>query len=198
MKLAIVIALAPDRRSGRVLSDILPADKAVDQVKLAITRKQCPDARFPIIQALKLDSKIREHRFRVLPEDVATVEDDDAPQSADVSPLIPVEIDEGEQMVIINVSTQQEADFLKQLADATKHGCDEIKRLQSSMSDAVAAHQSAIATSAADLQTRTNELEAAASQKAKLVEVVAERDARIAELEAQLAEATAKTKKTAK
>jgi len=63
MRLALLIALAPDRRSGRVLSDLMPADQALAKVKQAIVSNDCPNADFPILQAVAVDAKLREHRF---------------------------------------------------------------------------------------------------------------------------------------
>ena len=186
MKLAIVIALAPDRRSGRVLSNILPADKAIDQVKKAIIGNQCPDARFPILQAVKLDGKFREHRFRVLPGDVAADVEDDGPSSVNIASLIPVKIGEGEQMVIINVTTEDEAKFLRDLAGAAISASKEIPNLQTLL----ATQKADLASLAVVIDARNAEIESCKTE-------VGKRDARIAELEAQLAEAT-KAKKAAK
>lgn len=219
MKLALIIALSPDRRSGRVLSDILPADQAIDKVKRAITDGACPDARFPIIRAISLDAKLREHRFRVTAEDIA----EDTPStelsgSAFLGDLIPVEIGKGEQLVVINVTTEDEAKFLREIAIITEKNHDEIIRIQKAMADEMAAHQTSMAAAQKELadcrdtfvkheglvsgandqiEKLLAEKTAAASQAAKFVEAATERDQRIKDLEAQLAEAV-KAKKPAK
>lgn len=67
MRHAVIIALAPDRRSGIILCpDLLPADQAVARVKEIIAAGAVPDARFPIVQAVAVDgsSTLREHAFR--------------------------------------------------------------------------------------------------------------------------------------
>ena len=72
MRLAIIIALTLDRRTvGRVLSPLLSATEAMAQLKAAVTSGHCPDARFPIVQAVALDSVIKEHRFRPTSGDIA-------------------------------------------------------------------------------------------------------------------------------
>ena len=200
MKLALVIALAPDRRSGRVLSNILPADKAVNQVKLAITSNQCPDASYPILQAVKISDKLREHRFRVNPGDVESDSESDEPHAADVPPLIPVQLGEGEQMVIINVTTQEEADFLKQLADSIIAAGAEITRLHTSNSAALDEAVSSLEASKQELLLCQQSfakheaiISAAKGQIEQLTATKVAADARIAELEAQLAETTTKS-----
>lgn len=65
MKHGIVIGLAPDRRSGRVLGCLVSADEAIRFVKDAITENRCPDARFPILVAVSTSSVLRQHRFTV-------------------------------------------------------------------------------------------------------------------------------------
>lgn len=76
MKLGLLIALTPDRRSvGRVLSPLLPLNEAIDAVKRAIQAGKAPDARFPVLQAVSIGSVAREHRFRPAPEEVAAFED---------------------------------------------------------------------------------------------------------------------------
>jgi hypothetical protein len=72
MRLALIIALTPDRRTiGRVLSPLLTATDAMSQLKEAVTSGRCPDPRFPIVQAVALDSVIKEHRFRPTTGDIA-------------------------------------------------------------------------------------------------------------------------------
>ena len=208
MKLAIVIALAPDRRSGRVLSDLLPADKAIDQVKKAIIGNQCPDARFPILQAIKLDSKFREHRFRVLSGDVEADSEDDAPSSVNIASLIPVEIGEGEQIVIINVTTENEAEFLRDLSSAVVLASKEIPKLQGQLAAAQKAAdllsqntkiaEEVIVRQKADLEAKDKAIEAGNAQIETITKEVQSGCERIKELEAQLAEAAAKAKKAAK
>jgi hypothetical protein len=64
MTLALVISLASDRRSGRVLDGTLvPADQAVKKVKQLITDGRAPDPRFPIVAAISAGNILREHRF---------------------------------------------------------------------------------------------------------------------------------------
>lgn len=67
MRLAVIISLALDRRSGRVHgTDLLPADEAVTKVKQLITSGKPLDPRFPIVAAVAF-STLREHRFNVDP-----------------------------------------------------------------------------------------------------------------------------------
>lgn len=113
MRLALVIALAPDRRSGRVLSGILPADKAVEQVKEAIVANAMHEG-FPNLEAVALDSCLRRHRFK--PDAVLIAED--ASASAPAAELITVELGEGEGKVLLNVTTAEEAAFVRQLAES--------------------------------------------------------------------------------
>lgn len=223
MKLALIIALSPDRRSGRVLSDILPADQAIDKVKRVITDNECPDARFPIIRAISLDAKLREHRFRVTAADIAEdSQPDDQSGAAFLGDLIPVEIGEGEQLVVINVTTEDEAEFLRDLAGAAISASTEIPRLQGLLS-ASQKQSEEMATANQRLASYEQELkdkavafvkqEAAAA--AAITEIarlgliidarnadiescktdVIKRDDRIKELETQLAETVSKAKK---
>lgn len=67
MKLAVILALAPDRRSGRVVSGLLPADQAMAQVKQAINAGGSPDvtAEFSTLAAVDVGSILRQHRFTI-------------------------------------------------------------------------------------------------------------------------------------
>lgn len=118
MRLALLIALAPDRRSGRVLSDLMPADQALAKVKQAIITDDCPDADFPILQAVAVDAKLREHRFTLTPAQIAVfrAKADLKPETLTRDDLIIVELGEGEDKVVINVTTDEEASFLKMLS----------------------------------------------------------------------------------
>jgi hypothetical protein len=113
MRLALVIALAPDRRSGRVLSDILPADQAVAAVKAAIDANRMLEG-FPNLEAVALDSCLRRHRFKA---DASVIPEEGGPEQPQQS-LIVVELGEGDGRVVINVTTEEEADFLRKLADS--------------------------------------------------------------------------------
>lgn len=76
MKLGLLIALTPDRRSvGRVLSPLLPLSEVVGAVKKAIAANKAPDARFPVLQAVSIGSVVREHRFRPTAEEIAAYTD---------------------------------------------------------------------------------------------------------------------------
>lgn len=75
MRLAIILSLALDRRSGRVHgADLLPADEAVTKVKQLITSGKPLDPRFPIVEAVAF-STLREHRFNVDPAELAAWKD---------------------------------------------------------------------------------------------------------------------------
>ncbi len=75
MRLATIISLAPDRRSGRVQGgDLLPADEAVTKVKQLITSGKPLDPRFPIVAAVAF-STLREHRFAVDAAELAAWKD---------------------------------------------------------------------------------------------------------------------------
>lgn len=186
MKLALLIAFAPDRRSGRVLGDVVPADKAIATVKAAIAAGTCPDARFPNLAAVSLSDILRQHRFQVSAADVA-----EASKALDANVLvpsnfIPVQIGEGEQAVIVNVTTDEEAAFLNQMADAMKGSIAEIERLRTAnvgLNKAAEGMETAnqrLATYEADLKAKAEALERA--------------DIRIRELEAQLENAKASKK----
>lgn len=131
MRLALIIALTPDRRNGRVLSDILPADKAVTEVKQAIVRNEAlPD--FPIIAAVALDSTLREHRFK---GDAKPLKLGPEQVELSASPLIEVELGEGDDKVTIRVETEEEAALVRNLAA----GCMEAARLQKEIDEIKAA-----------------------------------------------------------
>lgn len=131
MRLALIIALAPDRRSGRVLSDILPADKAVTEVKQAIVRNEAlPD--FPIIAAVALDSTLREHRFKA---DAKPLKLGPEQVELSASPLIEVELGEGDDKVTIRVETEEEAALVRNLAA----GCKQATKLQFELDELKAA-----------------------------------------------------------
>lgn len=77
MKLAILAGLAPDRRSGQVLSaGLLPADQAIRTVKDCINEGRPPNPRFPILIAVAIGgSVLREARFNVDPAELAAWND---------------------------------------------------------------------------------------------------------------------------
>jgi hypothetical protein len=210
MRLALVIALAPDRRSGRVLSGLIPADQAISQVKQGINENECPDARFPVLQAVAVDSCLREHRFRVTQAEINEAIERLASTAAQglIQSFISVEIGEGEQLVVINVNTEEEAKFLRGLASCVQANADEMIRLQKARADEVAAHEIAMAAKLEELEkskglvleigeqlalaknegsiSRTT-LEARDLELESCKAEVLKRDARIAELEAQMA-----------
>lgn len=225
MKLALVIAFAPDQRSGRVLGGVVTADMAIKTVKDAINAGKSPDARFPNLAAVVLSDVIRKHRFQVTQAEIDQAGKDLENIAAEglAVTMIPVEIGEGEEMVIINVTTQEEADFLKGLATAAFDNCEEIKRLQKSMGDELSAHQTSmeaaqkelaacfesfdklraekIAADAVitqlktDLEQRETVLQARQAEIESCQGEVGKRDERIKELETQLTEAAAKARK---
>ena len=71
MKLAIIAALSLDRRRGRVVGDIVPADQAIAAVKAAIAADKAPDPTLPLLGVFALDSCLRSHRFKPTPEEIA-------------------------------------------------------------------------------------------------------------------------------
>lgn len=84
MKLALVLALAPDRRSGRVLSGLMPAHDAIAIVKTAINSGNAAfsadapvilDPHYPILLAIPISSVLREHRFSPTAEQLANWQD---------------------------------------------------------------------------------------------------------------------------
>lgn len=185
MRLALVIALTPDRRSGRVLSGLIPADQAISQVKQAINENACPDARFPVLRAVAVDSCLREHRFSPTAVDIAESQDIVVKPEADG---IVVEIGDGNDKIIINVATEPEAEALRNLADGLKLAVEESSKAQAATIEAMkecdrlrelakgmeTANQR-LATYEADLKTREAriaELEAEAStSKARIAEL---------------------------
>jgi hypothetical protein len=127
MRLALIVALASDRRSGRVLSDILPADQAVTEVKQAIGRNEVlPD--YPILAAVALDSTLREHRFKA---DAKPLQLGPEQQEQPGAPLVDVELGEGEDKVVIRVGSEEEADLVRNLAA----GCKKATTLQLELDD---------------------------------------------------------------
>lgn len=225
MKFAVILALSPDRRNGRVLSGVLTADQAISQVKQAIGTGKAPDARFPNLQAVALTEVLRQHRFQVTQSEIDQAGQDLENIAAEglAVTLIPVEIGSGEEMVIVNVTTQEEADFLKELAAGVVGNCEEITRLQKIMADQLSAHQTTmeaaqkelascfvnfdklrsekvaadtvIAQLKADLEQRETLLQARQAEIESCQGEVGKRDERIKELESQLAEAATKAKK---
>lgn len=153
MKYAVLFALSTDRSRGRLLSGVLTADQAISQVKQAIKTGKAPDARYPNVQAVALTDVLRHHRFQVTAAEIAQASKpvEIASGNVHLGDLIPVEIGEGGQMVIINVTTQEEADFLKQLADGALHNCEEIQRIQKAMGDELSAHQTSMAAAEKEL-----------------------------------------------
>lgn len=131
MRLALIIALAPDRRSGRVLSDILPADQAVTEVKQAIVRNEALPG-YPIIAAVALDSTLREHRFKA---DAQPLKLGPAQTELLASPLMEVELGEGDDKAVIRVETEEEAALVRHL----EAGCKQAARLQFELDDLKAA-----------------------------------------------------------
>lgn len=71
MKLAVIAALALDRRSGVILGQPVPADQAIRTVKEAITSGRPPDPRYPILGAFDLSVCLRENRFTVTAAELA-------------------------------------------------------------------------------------------------------------------------------
>lgn len=167
MKLAIVIAFASDQRSGRVFGGVVTADAAIKTVKNAIADGKAPDPRFPNLAAVALSDIIRRHRFQVTPAEIAEASKPVEAASGEVflGDLIPVEIGEGEQMVIINVTTEDEAEFLKDLAAGAWRAVEEIKRLQNVMSDALKSHEIVIAAAKTELAEAQVQIEQMRNEK---------------------------------
>lgn len=206
MKLALVIAFAPDRHSGRVLGDVVAADAAIKTVKDAIAAGKCPDARYPNLAAVSLSDVIRQHRFQVSPADVAEASKAIEANVLVPSNFIPVQIGEGEQAVIINVTTDEEAKFLTQMADAMKGSIAEIEKIRLDVEDLTEdktalvadldkSHKEA-AKVVSDMKTEADEVaKRNADALAKRDAAIVERDNRIKDLEAQL-EAAKSAKKS--
>jgi hypothetical protein len=133
MKLALVIALAPDRRSGRVMTEVLASDKAIAFVKNALASGECPDARYPILRAISIDSHFREHRFRVSAQDVTDAEDTASMLPSDAPKMIPVELGSGDEKTIINVQTDAEAKFILELATSASGAAGRIAELEAQL-----------------------------------------------------------------
>jgi hypothetical protein len=125
--------------------------------------------------------------------------------------LIPVQIGEGEDLVVINVSTEEEAEFLRGFSNAAKANCNEIIRIQQAWADQVRAYEIAKVASLEELEKNRGlvleigEQLAVAKNEASISKVTLEardlelesckaevlkRDARIAELEAQMTAAS--------
>lgn len=225
MKFAVILALSTDRRSGRLLSGVLIADQAISQVKQSISAGKAPDARFPNLQAVALTEVLRQHRFQVTQAEIEEAGKPVQIASGQVTlgDLIPVEIGEGEDMVIINVTTQEEADWLKGLSEGAMRSVNEVVRLQGVMSESLSTHEASIdaakkelatcfenfdklraekiaadavvAQLKTDLEQRETVLQARQAELESCQVGLATRDQSIRKLEEQLAEAVAKAKK---
>lgn len=133
MRLAIIAALAPDRRSGQVVSGILPADQAIAQVKAAIAANQMFEGH-PHLAAFALDSPLRQHRFR---EDAAEVTfPQDAAAQDEGHDLITVELGEGDEKTVLNVTTEEEATFVRGLASSLTTLAAKVAKLEAELKKA--------------------------------------------------------------
>lgn len=190
MRLAIVVALAPDRRSGQVLSGIMPADQAIAKVKEAITANVAASG-FPNLGAFALDSCLRSHRFKgdARLVDVLPPEGADTP---DEITIITVEIGEGDQKTLLNVTSEEEAKFVRDLEASMLGAGQEIERLRTQLqqelvnkngvNQRLATFESDLAKARADLASCEGKLSTARTD-------LAARDTELAEIRAALAKA---------
>lgn len=187
MKLALVVAFAPDRRSGRVLGNVVPADEAVKTVKEAISAESIPDARYPILAAVALTEVLRDHRFKPTPEAIKMAEDvgDEGVPMIRLEDLIYVGLGDGDQAVSITVTTEEEAAFVRELAESATKAGGEIERLRGELQ---AARQQAEGMAAANQRLATYEAEIRTAQ-----EKAAQDAAKIAELEAKIGQQASTT-----
>ena len=107
--------------------------------------------------------------------------------------FIPVEIGPDGEKITINVATEKDAEILKSLAEGAIAACNEIKRLQGSMSESLTAHQASMAAAESELaacrESFANHetfVAAANAEKQRLQEEKAAADAEIARLQAEL------------
>jgi len=182
MKLALVIALAPDRRSGRVLSGLIPADQAISQVKQAINENACPDARFPVLQAVAVDSRLREHRFNPTAAEIAEARDI-VVKPEDLAGIA-VEIGEGDDKTIINVFSEPEAKFVQEIEASRALAVEATAKAQAETLEAM--------KECDRLRKLTEGMETANQRLATYEADLKSRDATIAELEDKLAKAKKK------
>lgn len=172
MRLALIVALAPDRRSGRVLSDLMTADQAIGKVKQAITSGECPDVDLPILVAVGIDTKLREHRFVPSAVQIAAQRAAGASPSEEIETIV-VEIGEGDQKVFLNLLSEPEAKFVRELADSALRAGQEIERLRADAvksAGQVATLEMSVATANGRVTTLEAELAAARAEIAKLKE----------------------------
>lgn len=194
MKFALVLALAPDRQSGRVLGDLVTADDAVKAVKAAINTGRAPDARFPQLVAVGINDVLRQHRFNVTAEQVAEDTERFKPVTLEQSfEPITVEIVDGENKHTVTLYFEEDAEFVRTMAAA---GLEAHKQLQQQqltrehLQKIIADAQADVNAKAAEITTLQKKLEAAQEGAIGLETARADAVKRIAELEAQLAEAT--------
>jgi hypothetical protein len=64
MKVAILVALSDDQRSGQPVSQVLPQDEAVALFKAAVTAGRAPDKDLPTLEVwTRLDGRAKTQRF---------------------------------------------------------------------------------------------------------------------------------------
>jgi hypothetical protein len=64
MKVAILVALSDDQRSGQPISPVLPQDEAVALFKLAVTAGRAPDKDLPTLEVwTRMDGRAKTQRF---------------------------------------------------------------------------------------------------------------------------------------
>lgn len=170
MKHAVVLALAPDRRSGRVLGNLVTADDAVKFVKEAIHTGRCPDARFPQLVAVGINDVLRQHRFTVSAEQVAADEERFAEEGGKKLATV-VELGEKYVFTLIN---DAEVTLIREMYGelvAEKTAAEQFK-----------AAVGVAADKAAEFRAQIAKLEAAASEAAAYVQSLKQK---LAEAEAQ-------------
>ncbi len=193
MRLGILLLLSRDRRSAsRVLGEVRPVNEVVTSAKALITKNECPDPRFPVLQAVSLDNIQREHVFHLTPAQEAA-----AKEISDVRAG-----DELNAVIAANEAMAQQAE-----TDAAT-----IKDLETRLTEQAGVYESVIAEKCQEIgrmQTAANaqaaKLEEAEAANARAVAALGEAQeaakisaARIQELTAKLADAEAKAAKPKK
>lgn len=214
MKFALVLALAPDRQSGRVLGDLVTADEAVKFVKEAINTGRAPDARFPQLVAIGINDVLRQHRFNPTAEQLAAdIERFAVVMLEQTFEPITVDIGDSENPRILPVYTEKDAELVRDMLVSLRNLICEKEQHQQTV-DALRANISAqdaeskklrddlvkASSAASEVATLQKKLDAAQEGALKLeaqAKIAAEVNHRLATLEADLAAAHAEAAKVA-